>query len=102
MVYRTMFPLNPQPATLPALLSKFKSPAEVWLLVRNQLLAGAETAFGFMQSRYPTLNLLLIANENPENLAQYYPLVREPALIIIDKLERSTEVALQVRAGQVA
>ena len=33
MVYRTMFPLNPQPETLPALLSKFKSPAKVRLLV---------------------------------------------------------------------
>ena len=40
-VYRTMFPLNPQPETLLALMAKFKTPAEVRLLVRNQLIAGA-------------------------------------------------------------
>ena len=68
MVYRTMFPLNPQPETLLALMSKFRNPAEVRLLVRNQLLAGAETAFGFVQARYPTLNLSLIANANPTNM----------------------------------
>ena len=102
MVYGTMLPLNPQPETLLALMAKFRTPAEVRLLVRNQLIAEAETAFGFVQAWYPTLNLLLIANESPENLAQYYPLVREPALIVIDKLERSTEAALQARAEQVA
>ena len=102
MVYSTMFPLNPQPETLLALMAKFKNPSEVRLLVRSQLIAGAETAFGFVQSRYPTLDLLLIANANPENLAQYYPLVREPALIIVDKLERSTTAALQDGAGKVA
>ena len=100
MVYETMFPLNPQPETLFALMTKFRTPAEVRLLVRNQLIAGAETAFGFVQFRYPTLDLLLIANANPEDLAQYYPLVREPALIVINKLERSTEAALQARAEQ--
>ena len=102
MVYRTMFPLNPQPETLPVLLSKFKNPAEVRLLVRNQLVAGAETAFGFVQARYPTLNLSLIANANPANMGQYYPVVRGPAATVIDKLERSTEAALQNRAGQEA
>ena len=102
MVYSTMFLLNPQPETLLALMAKFKNPAEVRLLVRSQLIAGAETAFGFVQARYPTLNLLLIANENLDNLAQYYPLVREPALIVVDKLERSTKTTLSAQAEQEA
>ena len=100
MVYQTMFPLNPQPETLLALMMKFKTPADVRLLVRNQLVAGAETAFSFVQARYPTLDLSLIANANPMNLAPYYPLVRGPASTIIDKLERSTEAALLAQAGQ--
>ena len=102
MVYQTMFPLNPQPETLLALMAKFRTPADVRLLVRNQLVAGAETAFGFVQARYPTLDLSLIANVNPMNLVQYYPLVRGPALIIIDKLESSTDAELLAQAGQEA
>ena len=100
MVYKTMFPLNPQPETLLALMSKFRNPAEVRVLVHNQIVAGAETAFGFVQARYPTLDLSLIANANPTNLAQYYPLVRGPALIVIDKLENSTDAALLAQTGQ--
>src|SRR3954451_23918554 len=41
MINKTMFPLNPQPKTLTALLMKFKNPAEVRRLVRLQLVAGA-------------------------------------------------------------
>ena len=41
MVYRTMFPLNPQPNSLPQLMEKCKNPAEVRKLVQNQLIAGA-------------------------------------------------------------
>ena len=98
MVYRTMFPLNPQPETLHALLSKFKSPAEVRLLMRNQMLPGAETAFGFVQARYPTLDLLPIANANVANMAQFHHLVEGPAEAVINSLERSTESALLARA----
>ena len=98
MVYRTMFPLNPQPETLLVLLSKFKNPAEVWLLVRNQLITGAETAFGFVQARYPTLDLLPIANANVPNMAQFQHLVEGPAEAVIKSLERSTEAALLARA----
>ena len=35
MVYKMMFPLNPQPEMLLALMANFKNPAEVRLLVRN-------------------------------------------------------------------
>ena len=100
MVYGAMFPLNPQPETLPAFLPKFKSPNEVWLLVQNQLVAGAETAFSFVQARYPSLNLVPIASANVPNMAQYYHLVEGPAEIVIKSLERSTEEALLAQAGQ--
>ena len=100
MVYRTMFPLNPQPATLPALLSKFKNLAKVRLLVRNQLITGAETAFGFVQARYPTLDLLPIASANVANMAQFHHLVEGSAEAVIRNLERSAEAALLARAGQ--
>jgi hypothetical protein len=42
MVWGTMFPLNPLPPMLLALMAKFKDSAKVRTLVRNQLLAGAE------------------------------------------------------------
>lgn len=106
MVWKTMFPLNPQPPTLLALMNKFKDAAEVRILVRNQLVAGAETAFAFLQARYPTLNLMLIADGpplgedgNPMDLAPLYPLARGPAEVVIGKLEASTEAALLARAG---
>ena len=43
-----------------------------------------------MQARYPTLDLELIAKA-PVDLKQYYPLVRRPAAIVVDMLERGTE-----------
>ena len=100
MVYQTMFPLNPQPESLLALMVKFKNPAEVRRLVRNQLTAGTTVAFGCVQAYYPTLDLRLIAAANPMNLLQYYPLVRGPAATVVDKLEKNTEVELLARIEQ--
>jgi hypothetical protein len=99
MVWQTMFPFDPVPSTLLALMAKFRNAARVRTLVRNQLLAGAELAFDFGQARYPTLDLELIAKVDVE-LHQYYPVVRRPASIIIARLEAGTEVDLQVRANQ--
>jgi hypothetical protein len=59
MVWGTMFPVNPLPPMLLALMAKFKDSAEVRTLVRNQLLAGAEVMFAFVQARYLTLDLEL-------------------------------------------
>ena len=76
MVYQTMLPLNPQPRSLPELMERFKTPAEVRQLVRNQLIAGAEVAFAFVQSSYPTLDLNIIASKDVR-LRHYCPLVEE-------------------------
>jgi hypothetical protein len=107
MVWGTLFPFNPLPPTLLALMAKFKNAAEVRALVRNQLIVGAEVVFAFVLARYPTLNLELIANGlplredgEPVDLNQYYPLVRNPATIVVDKLDRDTEADLLARAEQ--
>jgi hypothetical protein len=43
---------------------------------------------------------LLGDNGEPADLAQYYPLIRNPAMIVVDKLEKSTKAALLARAEQ--
>ena len=95
MIYRTMLPLNPQPRSLPELLERFKTPAEVQQLVRNQLVAGAEVAFAFVQSSYPTLDLRIIASKEVP-LRHYCPLVAYPAATVVRKLEEGTEAELQL------
>ena len=107
MICQTMFPLNAQPPTLLALLNKFKDAAEVRILVRNQLVAGAEVAFAMLQARYPTLDLMRVADGPPlgedgmpVSLAPYYPLARAPAEVVINKLEASTAATLAAQAVQ--
>src|SRR3954465_15969064 len=52
MVLQTMFPLNPAPRSLVELMKKFKTPAKVRGLVREQLVSGAEVSFAFVQAEY--------------------------------------------------
>jgi hypothetical protein len=42
MVWHTLFPLDQAPETLSGLFTRFKSPERIRLLVRKELLAGAE------------------------------------------------------------
>ena len=100
MVNQVMFPLNPQPGSLIALMAKFKNPAEVKKLVRKQLIAGARLALAVVQAAHPAINMGLVAETNPNNLIDYYPLIEDPAEMMIDKLEKSTDAELQARAGQ--
>jgi hypothetical protein len=90
MIWKTMFPLNPAPPTLLALMSNFRNAAWVQALVRSQLLAGAETALAFVLAQHPSLDLQLIAKADPD-VNPYFPVVRQPALIIVDRLEVSSE-----------
>ena len=100
MVYRTMLPLNPQPMGLLEIMNKFKTPVEVRQLVRNQLIAGAEVAFSFVQSSYPTLDLNIIAAKDVD-IAHYAPLVTDAAATVVRKLEEGDEAQLQrLRASQ--
>ena len=62
---------------------------------QNQLIAGAEVAFAFVQSSYPTLDLSTIALKEVA-LQHYCPLVADPAVIVVRKLEEGTEAELQL------
>ena len=57
MVNKAMFPLNPQPKTLLALMAKFINPATVKELVRKQFTAGVLLALAVVQAAYPALNM---------------------------------------------
>ena len=96
MIYRMMFPLNPQPNSLPQLMEKFKDPAEVRKLVRNQLIAGAEVALAFVHDADPTLDLTFVATRdgvNPQCLVRF---VTDAALIVIQRLEEAEAMQLQL------
>ena len=54
MVYKAMFPLNPQPKTLLALMAKFANPGAVKELVRKQFIAGAQLALAVVQAAHPS------------------------------------------------
>jgi hypothetical protein len=85
-----MFPLNPVPPMLLALMSNFRNAERVYALVRNQLLVGAETSFAFVLSQHPSLDLEAIAKADAD-VSQYFPVVRDPASILVARLEISSE-----------
>lgn len=91
MIWKTMFPLNEIPPTLLTLMSKFSNAKKVRKLVHSQLLAGAESAFAFVLSKHPSLNLMEIANADGD-VSRFYPAVKVPASIIIERLEDSSKV----------
>jgi hypothetical protein len=91
MIWKTMFPLNRVLPTLLALISNFKNAKRVRKLVRCHLLAGAESAFAFVLSQHPSLDLIAIAQADG-NISQFFPAVKIPASIVVDRLENSTEV----------
>ena len=95
MVYRTMFLLNHQPSSLPQLFEKFKDPAEVRKLVRNQLIAGAEVALAFVHDAEPTLDLTLIVTRDGVNAAAAQRHVTDAALIAVQRLEEGETTQLQ-------
>ena len=42
----------------------------------------------------------LIAQTNPSDLVDYYPLTEDPAVMIVDKMEASTDAELRARVEQ--
>jgi hypothetical protein len=91
MIWKTMFPLNSVPPTLLTLMSKFSNAEKVCKLVRFQLLVGAETAFAFVLSQHPPLDLESIAQADVD-VGQYFSAVKTPSSIIVDRLINTTEV----------
>jgi hypothetical protein len=57
MVYIDMFPRNPQPATLPDLMKKFKSIHHIHDFVKSQLMAGARFALILWEKFHSKLDL---------------------------------------------
>ncbi|KAK1698514.1 hypothetical protein QYE76_015211 [Lolium multiflorum] len=99
MVWRTLFPLDQAPETLSALFTRFKTPERIRLLVRKKLLAGVELAFASVLACHPTLDLEAIANTD-RGLNQYYDVARNPAYIIVSRMETCIEKDLKAREEQ--
>ena len=95
MVYRTMFPLNPQPNTLPQLFGRFKDAAEVRKLVQSQMVAGAEIALAFVYDAFPSLNLTCIVTRDGVNAAAAQRHVTDAAAIAVQRLEEAERAQLQ-------
>ena len=100
MVYRTMFPLNPQPNTLSQLFGKFKDAAEVRKLVRSQLVAGAEIALAFVYDAFPSLDLTHIVTRDDVNPAAIQRYVTDAAVIAVQRLEEGERQQLQSNEEQ--
>ncbi|KAK1685756.1 hypothetical protein QYE76_046604 [Lolium multiflorum] len=79
------------PPTLLALMSEFGNAKKVQDLVRAQVFAGAKFTLALVLARYPSAGLLSIANVTGE-LEALYPKVLLPANIIVDRLERDSNV----------
>ena len=100
MVFRTMFPLNPQPNTLPQLFEKFKNPAEVRMLVRSQLVVGVEIAVAFVHDADPSLDLTLIVTRDGIDAAEARKYVSDAAVIAVQRLEEGERMQLQANRGR--
>ncbi|KAK1642713.1 hypothetical protein QYE76_060518 [Lolium multiflorum] len=94
MVWNTLFPLDQAPETLSALFTRFKSPERIRLLVRKELLAGAELAFASILVCHPSLDLGAVANTE-RSLGQYYDAARGPAYTIVSRMESCLEKDLK-------
>ncbi|KAK1610948.1 hypothetical protein QYE76_034621 [Lolium multiflorum] len=91
VIWKTMFPLNSVPPTLLTLMSEFGNTKKIRDLVRAQVFAGARFTLALVLARYPSANLLTIANAVGD-LKTLYPKVVLPANIIVDKLEEDSKV----------
>jgi hypothetical protein len=91
VIWKTMFPLNAVPPTLLTLMSEFSNAKKVKSLVRAQVFAGARFALALVLPRYPSAELLSIANATGD-LELLYPKVVLSSNIIVDRLERDSKV----------
>ena len=86
-----MFPLNRVPPTLLTLMSEFGNTKKIRDLMRAQVFAGARFTLALVLARYPSANLLSIANATGD-LETLYPKVLLPANMIVDKMEKDSKV----------
>ncbi|KAK1613753.1 hypothetical protein QYE76_019270 [Lolium multiflorum] len=90
VIWKTMFPLNAVPPTLLTLMSEFSNTKKIRDLVRAQLFAGARFTLALVLVRYPSANLLAIANAVGD-LEPLYPKVGLPSNIIVNRLEEASK-----------
>ena len=99
VIWKTMFPLNAVPPTLLTLMSEFGNTKNIRDLVRAQLFAGARITLVLVLVRYPSANLLAIANAVGD-LEPLYPKVGLPATIIVDRLEETSKASEEKETPQ--
>ena len=91
VIWKTMFPLNAVPPTLLTLMSEFSNAKKVKNLVRAQVFAGARFTLALVLARYPSADLLSIANATGD-LEFLYPKFVLPSNVIVDRLEKDSKV----------
>ncbi|KAK1613601.1 hypothetical protein QYE76_019118 [Lolium multiflorum] len=99
VIWRTMFPLNAVPPTLLTLMSEFSNTKKIRDLVRAQLFAGARFTLALILVRYPSADLLAIANAVGD-LEPLYPKVGLPSNIIVNRLEESSKASEEKETPQ--
>jgi hypothetical protein len=63
LVYNTMFPRNPPPETLPALMGEFRDAPRIHGFVKGQLVAGAKFALTLVQICFPKLDMTTVVEK---------------------------------------
>ena len=99
LVYKALFPMDPQPQGLSALLARFRNGEAAQEFVRSQLVSGAVYALAFVRRRHPYMVLTRIENVPPRQDGQptlmdpHYQAIQDVAVRLINKLERDTEIS---------
>ena len=98
LVYKALFPLDPQPQGLGALMARFRNGQAAQSFIRTQLVSGATYALAFVHRRHPYLVLRGIEeipnweDGEPTPMDTHYRAVEDVAVKLIRKLERDTEM----------
>ena len=97
-LHDAMFPLNPMPVRLVALLNSFRYGKDISMYVRSQIVACAEPALAFVRSHYKKTDFAKVATGPPVGKRQvtmmqvHYNAVKDAANKIADLLiKRSDE-----------
>lgn len=99
LVYKSLFPMDPQPQGLSALMARFRNGEAAQEFIRSQLVSGAVYALAFVRRRHPYLVLTgiedvpLREDGQPTPMDHHYRAVEDVAIRLIGKLEHDTEVS---------
>jgi hypothetical protein len=93
MVWNTMFPRDPQPEGLVALMERFRGVEVVRRYIRLQLVAGAKVALAFVRIQHPGIDLEAISGDLPlppgggfVDMIPHYTASHTPALRIFRRM----------------